>query len=98
MLGPLPAWMGGYYSVMSLICFVMHAQDKRAAIRGAWRIPERALIGISFLGGWPGGMLAQRLLRHKTSKRSFQRVFWISAFLNLALLSSIWTPIGEMFK
>jgi uncharacterized membrane protein YsdA (DUF1294 family) len=28
------------------------------------------------LGGWPGAFLAQRRLRHKCSKGSYQFVFW----------------------
>jgi hypothetical protein len=29
------------------------------------------------LGGWPGAFLAQRRLRHKCSKVSYQFVFWL---------------------
>jgi uncharacterized membrane protein YsdA (DUF1294 family) len=29
------------------------------------------------LGGWPGAFLAQRRLRHKCSKASYQFLFWI---------------------
>ena len=29
------------------------------------------------LGGWPGALLAQRRLRHKCSKPSYQIIFWI---------------------
>jgi uncharacterized membrane protein YsdA (DUF1294 family) len=32
---------------------------------------------LDLLGGWPGGFLAQRRLRHKCSKGSFQFVFWL---------------------
>ena len=28
------------------------------------------------LGGWPGAMLAQRTLRHKTQKQSFKVTYW----------------------
>jgi uncharacterized membrane protein YsdA (DUF1294 family) len=36
--------------------------------------------------GWPGGLLAQRLLRHKTVKTAFQLAYWCSVALNLAAL------------
>jgi len=39
-------------------------------------------------GGWPGAILAQQWLRHKSSKLAFRRWFWCSVALNMALL--IW--------
>ncbi|MNM87212.1 hypothetical protein D3C81_993870 [compost metagenome] len=38
---------------------------------------------IALLGGWPGALLAQGLFHHKTSKRSFQRVFWATVVINI---------------
>ena len=32
---------------------------------------------VELLGGWPGALLAQQLLRHKTKKTSYQGVFWL---------------------
>jgi uncharacterized membrane protein YsdA (DUF1294 family) len=32
---------------------------------------------LELLGGWPGAFLAQRWLRHKCSKGSYQAVFWL---------------------
>ena len=48
--------------------------------------PEQvdALHLLGIIGGWPGALLAQRLLRHKNSKQSFQVVFWITVLLNCA--------------
>lgn len=37
------------------------------------------------LGGWPGGLLAQRLIRHKNRKLSYQLVFWLIVLLHAAL-------------
>jgi len=36
--------------------------------------------------GWPGGLLAQQTLRHKTVKTSFQIAFWCSAAVNVAAI------------
>jgi len=58
----------------------------RAARTGQWRTPEHTLHLLSVLGGWPAAWVAQRVLRHKTSKRSFQRVFWLTVVVNLAAL------------
>ena len=39
---------------------------------------------LGLLCGWPGALLAQQWLRHKTAKRSFQLVFWITVVVNMA--------------
>lgn len=53
------------------------------------RISEQALLLLGLFCGWPGGLLAQRLLRHKSSKASFQRKFWLTVVLNLALAAAL---------
>lgn len=63
--------------VPSAISFLFYAWDKWQAQRGGERVPESQLLAVDALGGWPGGYLAQWLLRHKTSKPSFLFVFWL---------------------
>lgn len=60
----------------SVFAFFAYRSDKRSAEAGEWRVPEATLHLIALLGGWPGAFLAQRAFRHKTSKLSFQVVFW----------------------
>ena len=48
------------------------------------RTPERTLLLLGLVGGWPGAVLAQQWLRHKTSKRSFQQMFWFTVLVNVA--------------
>lgn len=87
---PLPIWVPLLYVGMSAVCFLAYANDKAAAVKGGWRIPEASLLALGVVGGWPGAILAQQWLRHKTIKTSFQRVFWTSVVVNVvgfALLS-----------
>jgi uncharacterized membrane protein YsdA (DUF1294 family) len=80
----LPWLVGGAYLITSLSCFVAYAVDKSAARTGNWRTPERSLLLLGLLGGWPGGVLAQQWLRHKTARRSFQQMFWCTVAANIA--------------
>lgn len=78
-----------FYLLMSVVCFAAYALDKSAARRGERRIPERRLLLLGLLGGWPGALLAQQWLRHKTRKQPFRTLFWCSVAVNLALFSAL---------
>ncbi len=79
----LPFWLATYYLVLSSFTFLLYSWDKRAAIAGTARTPERTLHFAALLGGWPGGVLAQQSLRHKNRKESFQIGFWLAALANV---------------
>lgn len=89
----LPNWLWGLYSAMSMATFIVYALDKRAALRGDWRVGENTLHGLSLACGWPGALLAQRLLRHKSVKPPFQRVYWATVVLNVAAFVAVFTPL-----
>ena len=81
----LPLALAGGYAVASLTCFVAYMIDKSAAQCGQWRTPEATLLLLGLIGGWPGALMAQQWLRHKTAKRSFQWKFRISIVVNTVL-------------
>ena len=74
------------YLVMSLVAFCAYAIDKFKAKRGMWRIPENTLHILELCCGWPGALLAQRLIRHKSVKTSFRVVFWAMVALNVTIV------------
>ena len=89
----LPLWIAGAYAGTSLLTFIVYAVDKSAAKAGRWRTAESTLHLLALAGGWPGALLAQRWLRHKSAKRKFRVVFWATVLLNVAglvLLGSPW--------
>jgi uncharacterized membrane protein YsdA (DUF1294 family)/cold shock CspA family protein len=71
------------YLGLSLVAFFLYAVDKSAAKSGRRRTPENTLHLFSLAGGWPGALVAQQLLRHKTSKQSFVYAFWFTVLVNV---------------
>ena len=63
--------------VMSGFTYLAYGWDKQRAREKQWRMPEARLHLMELIGGWPGAFLAQRRLRHKCSKVSYQIVFWL---------------------
>lgn len=61
-----------YYSVTNLLAFVSYFVDKRRAKAGAWRISEKTLLTMAWVGGAFGAYLAMRFFRHKTQKPAFR--------------------------
>jgi uncharacterized membrane protein YsdA (DUF1294 family)/cold shock CspA family protein len=90
----IPSVILGIYMVLSLMTFVAYAVDKSAAGKGAWRTRESTLHLLSLAGGWPGALVAQHQLRHKSRKASFRAVFWMTVFLNCGVFIWLTTSTG----
>lgn len=84
--GKLPLAVLEVYLAASLIAFAAYSWDKSAARNQQWRIPENILHLLALIGGWPGALLAQQRLRHKTKKMPFLVVFWGTMALNCGML------------
>ena len=91
----LPLWVAGLYLGASAATFIAYAADKSAASSGAWRTPESTLHMLALAGGWPGALLAQQVLRHKSSKQPFRQVFWVTALLNVIALVLVASPLRQ---
>ena len=86
MAGRLPLAVIGLYLLASVIAFIAYALDKSAAQHQQWRTRESTLHLLALIGGWPGALAAQRLLRHKSGKPSFQHLFRLTVILNCGAL------------
>lgn len=84
--GRLPMAIFIALMVINLATFAAYWRDKRAAAQGRWRVQEAVLHFLSMAGGWPAALLAQRFLRHKSSKKSFRIVFYLTALVNGAII------------
>jgi len=85
----LPAYVPLTVVLLSIISWFVYKNDKRASERGRQRVSERSLHFLSLLGGWPGALAAQVLLRHKSSKTGFSTGFYVTVFLNMASLGYV---------
>lgn len=97
----VPLWGIVIYPAMSVATFLLYLADKRAALAGTWRVRETTLLVAGLLGGWPGGVVAQQVLRHKNRKREFQAAFWCLAVLNVAIfVLAVWHrgPIADILQ
>lgn len=86
------------YVGLSLLAFVSYAFDKSAAMAGRWRTPEKHLHLLSLAGGWPGALLAQQILRHKTAKAEFIAVFWVTVGLNVAAFVAMHAGLIDVLR
>ncbi|MDZ7937696.1 MAG: DUF1294 domain-containing protein [Rhodoferax sp.] len=89
-----PLWVAAAYAVMSLLTFIAYAMDKAAAQAQRWRTAESTLHLLALACGWPGALLAQQWLRHKSAKPEFRAVFWATVVLNVAGLVLLCSPWG----
>lgn len=84
--GRVPPEVLYVYGFASLCTFILYAMDKSAARRGAWRTRESTLHLLSLAGGWPGALLAQQTLRHKSGKTPFLLAFLVTVLVNCGAL------------
>ena len=82
------SWLALYYGA-SIITYSCYSRDKTAAQNAGRRTPESTLQLMSLVGGWPGALIAQTLLRHKTRKLSFLVGYWFTVIVNCIALAVI---------
>ena len=92
LFGAAPVWLAAVYAVMSLLTFGLYAIDKSSARVGGQRTPERLLHTLELLCGWPGALLGQQWLHHKSVKKSYLAAFWVAVVLNIAALVVVSLP------
>jgi len=90
----IPVLILPFYLIVSAATFGAYALDKSAAKRGAWRTSESTLHLLALVGGWPGALIAQNRLRHKSRKQPFRTIFWATVVMNSAAFIWLFTPEG----
>lgn len=75
-----------YLITINLISFALYAYDKKCAVNSTWRVSEKTLLLVGFLGGSLGAYLGMHLLRHKTRHKKFQIIIPILLTIHIILL------------
>lgn len=81
MSGSSSGALGLYLVLVNVLTFAAYGIDKFKAKRGSWRISEKTLLGLAFIGGSPGAFAAMKVFRHKTK----HKIFYIGVPAVLAL-------------
>jgi len=97
LLWKTPIWFALIYMLASAITFLVYAKDKSSAQRGARRTQESTLHILSIVGGWPGALLAQQVLRHKSVKAEFRSFFWGTVAFNVGAFIILCSPVSPIF-
>ncbi len=81
-LNILVAWL----VAVNIVTFLLFGADKAAALLKRNRVREATLYLFALIGGSPAALAAQSFFRHKVSKRSFVRIYWLIVALQIAAL------------
>lgn len=83
-------FLGGWHLAgINLITFATYGWDKRCARYGGWRVPEKTLHALAFIGGTLGAYLGSKYFRHKTIKGSFRQTFIGVVLLQIFLTGAV---------
>ena len=74
---------------LNVVTFALWGVDKWKASRGKWRVPEKILLQLAFVGGWPAAWIGAHHFRHKSSKLLFRRKLMVATLLNLAVVAGL---------
>lgn len=75
-----------YFIVINLMALIIYGIDKKRAVKGKWRISEKALIGIAIFGGSLGALVGMHVFHHKTRKWKFKIVIPILLLIHIIIL------------
>lgn len=75
-----------YLICINLIGFLAMFIDKKKAENGSWRIQERTLITIAFIGGSIGSLIGMYTFKHKTQKPRFKIGFPVILAIQIAIV------------
>jgi uncharacterized membrane protein YsdA (DUF1294 family) len=71
---------------LNVVSFALFGIDKLRARRGAWRIPERVLLGSALVSGTIGAWAGVIVFRHKARKPAFLIPLAVASVIDAAVV------------
>lgn len=78
-----------YFLSISFYSAALTCTDKRLAVKGGRRIPEKKLFGAALLGGGAAMYITMRIIRHKTLHKRFMIGLPLIIFVQTVLVCFI---------
>lgn len=78
-----------WLAVISAVTAVVTLYDKIAAKKGAWRIPEKTLLLLGFIGGAAAEYAVMQTIRHKTKHKKFMILLPLFIVLHIGLAVAV---------
>ncbi len=82
-----------YIFAINVVAFLYYGIDKFFAGNDMFRVPEKVLLSLAFVGGSIGALIGMILFHHKTKKASFQVWFWILIIAQIGIVYLIYRYI-----
>lgn len=75
-----------FYAILAAVSVALTVLDKRAAIKGKWRVPEATLMLLGLFAGALPMFVTMRIIRHKTKHMKFMIGLPAEMALHVALI------------
>lgn len=76
--------------IWNLLVFLLYGLDKGKARRNAYRLPEKDLLLMAYLGGGLGAWAGGTRFHHKTKKGRFRLAWAIGVLIDAVIVYWIW--------
>lgn len=76
--------------IWNMIVFITYGIDKGKARKSTYRISEKTLLFMSYLGGGLGAWAGGTHFRHKTQKKYFQLSWAVGLMVDAVIMYWIW--------
>ena len=79
-----------FLMIWNLIVFLVYGLDKGKARKGSYRISEKTLLLMTYVGGGLGAWAGGTHFRHKTQKKDFQLAWAVGVLIDALLIYWMW--------
>ncbi|HFH9843078.1 TPA: DUF1294 domain-containing protein [Streptococcus suis] len=79
-----------FLMIWNLVVFLVYGLDKGKARKGSYRISERTLLMMTYVGGGLGAWAGGTHFRHKTQKKYFQLAWAVGVLIDALLIYWMW--------